>query len=68
MTSKILQITSYDIRVEVTGTRVNHGVEVGLEKPLNYFFYGDAKVIIWLKNSLEKLDNVLHVKVNNCFN
>ena len=52
----------------MTGTRVNHGVEVGLEISLNYFFYGDAKVIIWLKNSLEKLDNELHVKVNNCFN
>ena len=38
MASKFLQITNYHIRVEVTGKRVNHGVEVGLEIPLNYFF------------------------------
>ena len=38
MASKFLQITNYRIRVEVTGKRVNHGVEVGLEIPLHYFF------------------------------
>ena len=25
-------------------------------------FYGDVRVITWVKNSLEKLDNELHVK------
>ena len=38
MAPKFLQITNYHIRLEVTGKRVNHGVEVGLEIPLNYFF------------------------------
>ena len=38
MASKFLQITNYHICVEVTGKRVNHGVEVGLEISLDYFF------------------------------
>ena len=38
MASKFLQITNYHICVEVTGKRVNHGVEVGLEISLAYFF------------------------------
>ena len=37
MTSKFLQIKNYHTRVEVIGTRVNHGVEVGLKIPLNCF-------------------------------
>ena len=38
MASRFLQITNYHICVEVTGKRVNHGVEMGLEISLNYFF------------------------------
>ena len=70
MASKFLKITNYHIRVEVSGKRVNHGVEVGLEIPLNYlnYFYGDTRVITLVKNSLEKLVNELHIKVNNCVN
>ena len=34
--SKFLQITNHPIRVEVTGKRVNRGVEWGL-KPVNFF-------------------------------
>ena len=54
--SKFLQFTNHHICVEVTGKRVNRGVGLGLEIPVN-FFYGDARVITWVKNSLEKLDN-----------
>ena len=63
--SKFLQITNHHIRVEVTGKIVNRGVELGLKIPVN-FFYGDAIVITWVKNSLEKLGNELLVKVNKC--
>ena len=38
MAPKFLQITNYHIRLEVTGKRVNYGVEEGIEIPLNYFF------------------------------
>ena len=67
MASKFLQIASHYVRVEVTGKRVNHGVELGLKIPVNAF-YGNARVIKWKKNCLEKLDNELHVKVKKCVN
>ena len=61
-----LQFTNYHIRVEATGKRVNRGVRLELEIAVNYFLYGDARVITWVKNSSEKLDNELHVKVKRC--
>ena len=65
MASKFLQIASHYIFVEVTGKRVNHGVEMGLKIPVNVFD-GNARVIKWKKNCLEKLDNELHPKVKKC--
>ena len=47
----------------MTGKRVNRGVGLGLEIPVN-FFYGDERIITWVKNSLE--NNELHVKVKRC--
>ena len=44
----------------MTGKRVNRGVGLGLEMPVN-FFYGDARIITWVKNSFE--NNELYVKV-----
>ena len=35
-----------------TGKRVNHGVEYGLEIPVNFHFYGTEKVIKLTRNSL----------------
>ena len=35
--SKFLQFRNPHIRVDVTGKRVNRGVELGLEIPVNYF-------------------------------
>ena len=37
--SEFSQFTNHYIRVEVTGMRVNRGVELGLEIPVNYFFW-----------------------------
>ena len=64
--SKFLQLTNHHIRVEVTGKRLNRGVGLGLEIPCKLFFYGDARVITWVKNSLEKLDSEFHIKVKKC--
>ena len=30
----------------VTGKRVNRGAGLGLEKPMDYTFYGDARVVL----------------------
>ena len=37
--SKFLLITNCHIRVEVTGKRVNRGVELGLKIPVNFFLW-----------------------------
>ena len=49
MLSKFLQFTN--VRVDVTEKRVNHGVGLGLEIPINYFFYGDTRVTTWMKGA-----------------
>ena len=56
--SKFLQLTNHHIRVEVCW--------IGTRNTCKLFFYGDARVITWVKNSLEKLDNEFHVKVKKC--
>ena len=50
----------------MTGKGVNRGVGLGLEILVNYFFYENARVLTRVKNSLEKLNNELHVKVKKC--
>ena len=62
MAFKFLQFTNHPVPLEVTGKRVNRGVGLGLEIPVNYFFYGDVRIITWVKNSLEKFYNELHIK------
>ena len=63
---KFLQFQNHSIRVAVTGKRVNRGAGLGLEIPVDYFFYGDSRVIAWLKNSIEKLDLCINEKVGKC--
>ena len=63
---KFLQFQNHSIRVAVTGKRVNRGAGLGLEIPVDYFFYGDSRVIAWLKNSIEKLDRCIDEKVGKC--
>ena len=66
MASKFLQLANHHNRVEVTEKRVSRGVGFGTQNTCKQFFYGDARVITWVKNNLEKLDNEFHVKVKKC--
>ena len=59
--SKFLQLKNHHIRVELTGMRLDWD-----SKYLQTIFFGDARVITWVKNSLGKLDNEFHVKVKKC--
>ena len=47
--SKLIHFTKHHIRPEVTGKKVNRGFGFGLEIQVNYFFYGDARVVKWIK-------------------
>ena len=49
--SKLIQFTNHHVRVEVTGKRVNLCFGLRLEIQVNYFFYGDARVITWMKKA-----------------
>ena len=37
-----------------------------LEALVDYIFYVESEIKIWFKKALEKLDNSLNVKVENC--
>ena len=39
---------------------------LGVQNTCKLFSYGNARVLPRVKNSLEKLDNELHVKVKKC--
>ena len=60
---EFLQFQNHSIRVAVNGKRVNRGAGLGLEIPVDYFFYRDSRVIALLKNSIEKLDRCIDEKV-----
>ena len=55
--SKFLQFTNHHTRVEETGKRVII--------PVIYFLM-EMQESTWVENSLEKLDNELHVKAKKC--
>ena len=63
---KFLQFQNHSIHVAVTGKRVIRGAGLGLEIPVDWFFYGGSRVIAWLKNSIEKLDRCIDKKVGKC--
>ena len=63
--SKLLQFTNHHVHIEVTGKKVHRGFELGLEIQVNYFLWR-CKSYNMDGNSLEKLDNELHVKVKKC--
>ena len=49
--SELIQFTNHHVLVEVTGNKVSRGFGFELEMKVNYFFYGDARVITWMKNA-----------------
>ena len=60
---KFLQFQNHSIRVAFTGKKVYRGAGLGLEIPVDYFFYGESRVITWFKNSIGKLDLCIDEKV-----
>ena len=52
----------FSVCVAVTGKRMNRKAGLGLEIPVDYFFYGDSRVIARLKSSIEKLDRCIEEK------
>ena len=63
---KLLHFPNHIIHVTVTGKRVNPGVDMGLEIPVDYFFYGDKRVVDWFKKFIDKLDQTIDKKIGIC--
>ena len=63
LAKKNLKFLNHHIRVVFPGKRVNRGIGLGQEIPVDYFFHGDNRVIKWFKKSIEKLDECTDIKV-----
>ena len=50
----------------VTGKRVNRGTRLEFEKPMDYSFYGDARVVLWLEKAFKKVTENIDAKVAKC--
>ena len=47
----------------VTGKRVTRGAGLGLEKAMDYTFYADARVVLWLEKAFKKITENMDAKV-----
>ena len=50
LANKFLKFPNHHISVVGTGNRVNRGIGLGIEIPVDYIFHGDNQVIGWFKN------------------
>ena len=66
LASMFLKVPNSCIRATVTGKRVNRGAGLGLEIPMDYTFYGDARVVLWLEKAFKKITENIDAKVAKC--
>ena len=52
---RFLKLRFCSISAVVIGKRVNRGAEHGLEIPVEYKFFGDARAVSWAENQIKKL-------------
>ena len=61
-----LKVPNSCIRGTVTGKRVNRGARLKLEIQMDYTFYGDARVVLWLEKAFKKITENIDAKVAKC--
>ena len=66
LVSMFLKVPNSCIRGTVTGKRVNRGTGLGLEIPMHYTFYGDARVSLRLEKAFKKITGNIDAKVAKC--
>ena len=62
--SKFLWLTNHSCRGDWKESQLWCWIRT--QNTCKLFFYGNTRVITWVKNSLEKLDNEFHIKVKKC--
>ena len=66
LASMFLKVPNSCIRGTVTGKRVNRGAGLGLKIPMDYTFYNDARVVLWLEKAFKKIAENKDAKVAKC--
>ena len=67
LASMFLKAPNSCIRGTVTWKkRVNRGAGLGLEILMNYTFYGDARVVLWLEKALKRITESIDAEVETC--
>ena len=61
-----LKVPNSCVRGTVTGKRVNRGAGLALEIPMDYTFYGDARVVLWLEKAFKKITGNINAKIAKC--
>ena len=67
LASMFLKVPKSCIRGTVTGKRVNRGAcLLGLEIPMDYTFYDNSRVVLWLEKAFKKITENIDAKVAKC--
>ena len=60
---QFLKLPFCSILEVVIGKRVNRGAGDGLEIPVEYKFFGDARAISWAENQIKKIEKNANILV-----
>ena len=64
--NKFLRLPGSYASCKVTGTRINRGIGVGLEIPIEITFVGKETATEWLKNALHRINMMIEEKALKC--
>ena len=64
--NKFLRLPGSYASYKVTGTRINRGIGVGLEIPIEITFVGKETATEWLKNALHRINMMTEEKALKC--
>ena len=63
---RFLKLPFCSILAVVIGERVNRGAGDGLEFPVEYKFFGDARTVSWAENQIKKTEKTVNILVKKC--
>ena len=63
---RFLKLSFCSISTAVIGKRVNRGAGNGLEIPVEYKFFGDARAVSWAENQIKKTEKNVNILLKKC--
>ena len=64
--NRFLKLSFCSISTAVIGKRVNRGAGNGLEIPVEYKFFGDARAVSWAENQIKKTEKNVNILLKKC--